>query len=90
MHDNCDYGARGSGRDLGSFVLPSGNSCNVYLDTLGHIRVEWDREPSPSWPRTDVSYYDETVTPAILRLVADATGMPVVGVKLLAPEKGVE
>jgi hypothetical protein len=44
------------GRYLGSWVLPSGNNADVYLTPSG-LECQWDREPSPSWPRADVEHW---------------------------------
>ena len=67
-------------RYLGSWTLPSGNACNVYLGPAG-LACEWDRPPSPSWPRADVDYWETTTFPAILHAVATATGRRVLGVR---------
>jgi hypothetical protein len=73
---------------LGSYVLPSGNSCDVWLardlrpGTLryGGLRCEWDRPPSPSWPRGDIEHWRAVTWPAIVRAIATATGQRVLGV----------
>jgi hypothetical protein len=66
-------------RYLGSWTLPSGNTCDVYLTPAG-LSCAWDRPPSPSWPRADVEHWSTTTFPAICRAVADATGQRVIGV----------
>lgn len=64
---------------LGTWVLPSGNSCDVvYLD--GQLTFGWDRPPSPSWPRADVEHYRTVTFPEILRAVESSTGQRVLGV----------
>jgi hypothetical protein len=70
-------------RYLGSWTLPSGNSCNVYLegDAAG-LTCEWDTPPSPSWPRADDEHWRAVTWPEILRAVAMATGKRVLGVGL--------
>ena len=68
-------------RYLGSWTLPSGNSCDVYLDREG-LRLRWDRPPSPDWPSEDVIHYRAVTWPEILRTVATATGDPIIGVSL--------
>ena len=76
-------------RYLGSWTLPSGNSCNVYLARdivpgtirADALRCEWDRPPSPFWPRADVDYWETTTFPAILHAVATAMGQRVLGVR---------
>jgi hypothetical protein len=75
-------------RYIGTWTLPSGNSCNVYLAgdivpgtvRTDAIRCEWDRPPSPSWPRADVDHWQRVSFPEILRAVATATGANVLGV----------
>lgn len=68
-----------SRRYLGSWVLPSGNSCDAfYVD--GELSLEWDRPPSPSWTRADVEHYQTVTFPEILRAVASATSQRVLGV----------
>jgi hypothetical protein len=75
-------------RYLGSWTLPSGNSCDVYFAEdvkPGTVRAdalccEWDVPPSPSWPPEDLVHYHAVTFPAILRAVADVTGQRVVGV----------
>ncbi len=69
-------------RYLGSWTLPSGNSCNAYLGSGAALACEWDAPPGPSWPAEDVAHYQAVTFPAILRAVADATGRPVLGVEL--------
>ena len=66
-------------RYLGSWVLPSGNSCDVYLGDLG-LSCSWDEPPSPAWPREDVEHYRTVTFPEILRAVASATGRRVLGI----------
>jgi hypothetical protein len=69
-------------RYLGSWVLPSGNSANVYLDLAsGRIACEWDKPPSPSWPASDVEHWERVTFPAIISAVASATGKRVLGVR---------
>ncbi len=66
---------------LGSWVLPSGNSADVYLAPSG-LECRWDRAPSPNWPKTDVEHWRSVTFPAILRAVSDPTGQRVLGVSL--------
>jgi hypothetical protein len=68
-------------RYLGSWALPSANSCDVYLGAGGQLALEWDDPPSPSWPRADVEHYRNITFPEILRAVATATGQSVLGVQ---------
>jgi hypothetical protein len=76
-------------RYLGSWTLPSGNSCDVYLARaiepgalrLDALRCEWDRPPSPSWPRADVEHWQAVSWPEIVRAIATATGQRVLGVQ---------
>ena len=75
---------------IGSWVLPSGNSCDVYLAweltpgtvTLDALECRWDRAPSPSRPTADVDHWRAVTFPEILRAVAVATGQRVLGVSL--------
>lgn len=67
-------------RYLGSWTLPSGNACNVYLGPGSALACEWDEPPSPAWPSQDVEHYERVTFPAILRAVATATGQRVLGV----------
>jgi hypothetical protein len=46
------------------------------------LRCEWDRPPSPAWPRTDVEHWHAVTFPAILRAIADLTGLRVAGARL--------
>jgi len=69
-------------RYLGSWTLPSGNSCDVYLGAGGALACEWDDPPSPSWPAADVEHYQRVTFPEILLAVATATGQRVLGVTL--------
>jgi hypothetical protein len=73
---------RPSRRLLGSWVLPSGNTCRVYLVAGSRVEFEWDRPPSPSWPDEDRVHYRAVAWPEIVRAVATATGQPVLGVSL--------
>jgi hypothetical protein len=68
-------------RYLGSWTLPSGNSCNVYLAAGTALTVEWDTPPSSVWPREDVDHYQVITFPEILRAVAAVTGQRVLGVQ---------
>jgi hypothetical protein len=68
-----------SQRYLGSWTLPSGNSCNVYLAASG-LSCEWDTPPSPAWPKADLQHRLGVTFPAILRAVAEVTGERVLGV----------
>jgi len=68
-------------RYLGSWTLPSGNSCDVYLAREG-LRLQWDRPPSHDWPPEDVVHYRAVTLPEILRAVSSATGQSVLGVSL--------
>ena len=69
-------------RYLGSWTLPSGNSCNVFLDPDAALACEWDRPPSPDWPAEDVEHYRTVTFPEIVRAVAAVTGQHVLGVGL--------
>ncbi len=69
-------------RYLGTWRLPSLNSCNAYLSDDGQLVLEWDRPPSPSWPRNDVAYYRSVTFPAIVHAVAVATGQRAVGIQV--------
>ena len=64
---------------VGSWTLPSGNSADVYLGPDG-LACEWDRPPSPSWPRADIEYWQHSAFPAICAAIAAATGQRVLGV----------
>jgi hypothetical protein len=66
-------------RYLGSWVLPNGNSADVYLD---HHRLQcrWDHPPSPAWPAGDVAHWRTVTFPEVLRAVAVTTGECVLGV----------
>jgi hypothetical protein len=69
-------------RYLGSWVLPSGNSCDVYLElTTGALACEWDTPPSPAWSPGDRAHYETVTFPEILRAVVTATGQSVLGVQ---------
>jgi hypothetical protein len=68
---------------LGSWVLPSGNSCNVYLGPTEDVYFEWDEPPSPAWPPADVQHYHAVLFPAVLTAVAMELGhRRVLGVQL--------
>ena len=67
-------------RYLGTWALPSGNSCNVYLAVDG-LAVEWDVPPSPAWSAEDLAHYQTLTFPEMLRAVATATGQRVLGVQ---------
>ena len=69
-------------RYLGSWVLPSGNSCDVRLGPGERLECAWDVAPSPAWPPEDVEHYRRVTFPAIVRAVADATGRRGLGVCL--------
>lgn len=70
-------------RYLGSWTLPSGNSCNVYFDPRsGRLECQWDRPPAPDWPAADVEHYKAVTWPAIVRSLAEVTGHRVLGVSL--------
>jgi hypothetical protein len=69
---------------LGSWTLPSGNSCNVNLASDQALRCEWDTPPSPAWPTEDIEHYQSLTFPAIVRAVATATGKGVLGVRSLS------
>jgi hypothetical protein len=86
----ADRGMSAKRRYLGSWTLPSGNSCNVFLSLplppRGEVAVsglvcEWDVPPSPTWPAVDVEHYQHVTWPAILHAVASATGKRVLGVR---------
>jgi hypothetical protein len=76
------------GRYLGTWTLPSGNTCDVFLaedidpGTLRFdaLRCEWDRPPSPSWPRADLEHWQRVTFPEIVRAIATATRQRVLGV----------
>lgn len=67
-------------RYLGSWTLPSGNSCNVYLGAEG-LAAEWDVAPSPAWSTEDVAHYQAVTFPEIVRAVVCVTGQSVLGVQ---------
>jgi hypothetical protein len=69
-------------RYLGSWTLPSGNSCDVYLGPDGALACEWDIPPSPAWPPTDVDHWERVTFPTILQAIASVTGQRVLGVRL--------
>lgn len=72
-------------RYLGSWVLPSGNSCNVYLTgvpqpgtlSMDALQCAWDVPPSPAWPAADAEHYQRVTFPEICRAVAILTGQRV-------------
>jgi hypothetical protein len=68
-------------RYLGSWALPSGNSCNVYLTASG-LACEWDTPPSPAWSKADIEHWRAVTFPAILRAISDVTGQRVLGVSV--------
>jgi hypothetical protein len=68
-------------RYLGSWVLPSGNTCDVYLAPDLALASEWDTLPSPAWPAADVDHWERITFQEILRAVATATGQRVLGVQ---------
>ncbi len=68
-----------SRRYLGSWVLPSGNSADVYLDPTQRLECQWDRPPSPAWPAEDIEHWRAATFPEIVRAVATATGQRVLG-----------
>jgi hypothetical protein len=67
-------------RYLGSWTLPSGIACNVYLAAGHRLVCEWDTPPSPAWPAEDVAHWRAVTFPEIARAVASATGQRVLGV----------
>lgn len=76
-------------RYLGSWTLPSGNSCDVYLTlplprrgevAVNGLACEWDTPPSPAWSDEDRLHWRLVTFPAIVRAVAIATGQRVAGV----------
>jgi hypothetical protein len=69
-------------RYLGSWVLPSGNSCDVYFGPGAALACQWDRPPSPAWPREDVEHWEAVTFPEILRAVGATMGKPVLGVRM--------
>jgi hypothetical protein len=71
--------ARAARQYLGSWTLPSGNSCDVRLGADGQLACEWDMPPSPAWPQADVEHWQRVTFPEILRAVAMATGHRVLG-----------
>ena len=68
---------------LGSWILPSGNSVDVYLlphrpgdpPGLRHVGLRWDEPPSPSWPSEDFEYYQRVIVPALAAALS-ADGVP--------------
>jgi hypothetical protein len=68
-------------RYLGSWVLPSGNSCDVYLTADSGVSCAWDHPPSPAWSRTDVDHWKSITFPEILRAVTTVSGQSVLGVQ---------
>jgi hypothetical protein len=66
---------------LGSWVLPSGNSADVYL-AAGRLDCRWDTPPSVAWPAEDIEHWRAVTFPAILAAVASATGQRVLGGQL--------
>ena len=74
-------------RYLGSWTLPSGNSCDVYLGPAGALACAWDTPPSPAWPAADVAHYERVTFPAILQAVAMATGQRVLGAPASGPRE---
>ena len=69
-------------RYLGSWVLPSGNSCDVRLGPGERLECAWDVAPSPAWPPEDVEHWRVVTFPEILRALAMTTGQRVLGVSL--------
>jgi hypothetical protein len=67
-------------RYLGTWTLPSGNSCNVYWTPPHGLACEWDHAPSPTWPAEDRAHWQQVSFPEICRAVAQITGSPVLGV----------
>jgi hypothetical protein len=75
-------------RYLGSWTLPSGNSCNVYLTRdpltpgtlVAGLACEWDTPPSSAWPAEDVTHFNTITFPEIVRAIATVTGQRVLGV----------
>jgi hypothetical protein len=65
---------------LGSWVLPSGNSCDVYMDRAGEMLCYWDA--APAWPRSDLDHWDAVTFPEILRAIARATGERALGIQI--------
>ena len=73
-------------RYLGSWTLPSGNSCNVYL-SCEEVRRAWDVPPSPAWPADDFTHWYAVTFAEITRAIAIATGGRVLGIDVTdAPE----
>ena len=74
------------GRYLGSWILPSGNSVDVYLlhprpgDPMTHIQCRWNRPPSPAWPPEDLRHYWSVVIPEIASAMTRATSEGVIGI----------
>jgi hypothetical protein len=64
---------------LGSWTLPSGNSCDVYLAPAG-LQCQWDRPPSSAWSAENIEHWQSVTFPEILHAVASSTGEPVLGV----------
>jgi hypothetical protein len=68
-------------RFLGSWALPSGNSCDVYWSAEGGLSCLWD-VPPPAWPAADLEHWRTVSFPEILRAVAEVTRQQVLGVSL--------
>jgi hypothetical protein len=56
---------------LGSWTLPSGNSCDVCCSAETGIAIAWAQPPSPAWSREDQDYYTQVLRPAIAARVAE-------------------
>ena len=74
-------------RYLGSWTLPSGNSCDVYVSICeetfaGEGHIEWAKPLSPSWPASDLHHWRHITLPDIARAVGELTGKRVMGVQL--------
>ena len=54
---------------IGSWTLPSGNSCDVYLSDAD-LWFKWDVAPSKAWTQEDIEHYKTVVYPAVLIEVA--------------------
>jgi hypothetical protein len=69
-------------RYLGSWVLPSGNSCDAYITPDHALMCEWDTPPSSGWPDEDFEHWKSITFPELIRVIAIATGRRVLGVSL--------
>ncbi len=59
---------------LGSWICPSGNSCDAYLRGELHVDFEWD-SPPPLLPADEI-YYLGVILPAVTRLTQEYLERP--------------